>query len=267
MDVEAIKKGAREGWGKGDYSGLSEVLRPAAQALCDACAVGAGQEVLDVAAGDGNFALACAFEGASVVASDISPGMVERGKARAESEGYDVEWVEADAEQLPFEDGRFECVGSVFGAVMAPRPEVVAQELFRVVRPGNTVGLAAWVPDGISQEMFAIGRKYAPPTSTRTAAHEEWGDEDIVNERFGELANSIEMERHSLPWAADSPEAFAAFMERNAPMQAAAKEAMPAELYAQMRGELVELVRGWAGGDGPFSVDAEYLLVVARKRG
>ena len=79
MDVEAIKNGAREGWGKGDYSGLSEVLRPAAQALCDACAVGAGQEVLDVAAGDGNFALACAFEGASVVASDISPGMVARG--------------------------------------------------------------------------------------------------------------------------------------------------------------------------------------------
>src|SRR5215218_3020089 len=162
-------------WGLGDYAQLSEALRPAANALADACAVSAGQEVLDVAAGDGNFALACAREGARVVASDISPGMVERGKARAEAEGYDVEWVEADAEELPFEDGRFECVGSVFGAVMAPRPDVVAQELFRVVRPGNTVGLAAWAPDGISQEMFSIGRKYAPPTSTRTAAHEQWG--------------------------------------------------------------------------------------------
>jgi ubiquinone/menaquinone biosynthesis C-methylase UbiE len=267
MDLDRIKQGARDGWGKGDYSGLSEMLRPAAQALCDACAVGAGQEVLDVAAGDGNFALACAFEGAGVVASDISPGMVERGRARSEAEGYDVEWVEADAEDLPFDDGRFECVGSVFGAVMAPRPDVVARELFRVVRPGNTVGLAAWVPDGVSQEMFAVGRKYAPPTSTRAATHEQWGDEDIVGERFGELANSIEMERRALPWAAESPEAFVEFMERNAPMQAAAKEAMPPELYAQMRGEFIEVVRGWAGGDGPFSVDAEYLIVVARKRG
>lgn len=265
MDLERIKRGAREGWGKGDYSGLSEILRPAAQDLCDACAVGAGQEVLDVAAGDGNFALACAFEGASVVASDIAPGMVEQGRARSEAEGYEVEWVEADVEELPFEDGRFECVGSVFGAVMAPRPDVVAQELFRVVRPGNTVGLVAWVPGGISQEMFAIGRRYAPPSEAPT--HELWGDHDVVRERLGELANSIEVERRSLPWADDSPEGFVARMERHAPMQVAAKEQMPPELYAQMRGELVELVRGWAGGDGPFSVDAEYLVIVARKRG
>ena len=265
MDLERIKQGAREGWGKGDYSGLSEILRPAAQALCDACAVGAGQEVLDVAAGDGNFALACAFEGASVVASDISPGMVERGKARSEAEGYDVEWVEADAEDLPFEDGRFECVGSVFGAVMAPRPDVVAQELFRVVRPGNTVGLVAWVPDGIAQEMFAIGRRYSPPSDW--PGHELWGDEDVVRERLGELANSIEMERRSLPWEGESPEAFVADMERQAPMQAAAKEQMPAEVYARMRSDMLDMVRRWAGGDRPFSVDAEYLVIVARKRG
>jgi len=265
MDVEAIKRGARENWGKGEYSGLSEVLRPAAQALCDACAVGAGQEVLDVAAGDGNFALACAFEGASVVASDISPGMVARGEARSKAEGYAVEWVEADVEDLPFEDGRFECVGSVFGAVMAPRPDVVARELFRVVRPGNTVGLVAWVPDGVAQELFAVGRRYAPPSEA--PAHEQWGDEDTVRERLGELANSIEMERRTLPWSGESPVRYVEFMERNAPMQAAAKEAMPPELYAQMRGDLLELVRGWAGGDGPFTVDAEYLVVVARRRG
>jgi len=265
MDVEQIKQGARVNWGKGDYSGLSEVLRPAAQALCDACAVGAGQEVLDVAAGDGNFALACAFEGASVVASDISPGMVERGRVRAEAEGYDVEWVEADAEELPFEDGRFECVGSVFGAVMAPRPDVVAEQLFRVVRPGNTVGLVAWVPDGTAREIFEIGRKYAPPSDAPT--HDQWGVEDTVRERFGPYANTIEMERRVLQFAADSPEAFVEHMERHSPMQVAAKEAMPADTYTQMRGDFVDLVRGWAGGDGAFSVDAEYLVVVARKRG
>lgn len=265
MDLAKAKEATRANWGKGDYAGLSEVLRPAAQELCDACAVGAGQEVLDVAAGDGNFALACAFEGASVVASDISPGMVERGRARSEAEGYDVEWVEADAEDLPFDDGRFECVGSVFGAVMAPRPELVAEQLFRVVRPGNTVGLVAWVPDGTAQEMFSIGRRFAPPSSWPT--HEQWGREEVVQERFGPYANTIEMERKSLPFAAESPEAFVEHMERHAPMQVAAKEAMPADQYALMRSDFLALVRRWAGGDDPFSIDAEYLVVVARKRG
>jgi hypothetical protein len=113
--------------------------------------------------------------------------------------------------------------------------------------------------------MFAVGRKYAPPSDL--PSHELWGDEDVVRDRLGGLANSIEMERLSLPWGGDSPEDFVAHMERNAPPQAALKEAMPADLYAQIRGDMLELVRGWAGGDGPFSVDAEYLVVVARKRG
>lgn len=267
MDLEQIKQRARTGWGMGEYEGLSRVLRPAAEALCDACAVSAGQEVLDVAAGDGNFALACAAEGASVVASDLSPGMVERGRARSQAEGFDVEWVEADAEELPFEDERFECVGSVFGAMIAPRPHVVARELFRVVRPGNTVGMTAWVPDGRSRELFQIGRNYAPPTGDDVPQIEEWGREEVVRERFGELAGTLEMERRTLPWGADSPEQFVAEMERTAPMQAAAKAAMPEDVYARMRGEMLDVVRGWAGGDGPFSVDAEYLLIVARKRG
>ncbi|MEJ7714839.1 MAG: class I SAM-dependent methyltransferase [Thermoleophilaceae bacterium] len=122
MDIDQAKEQSRSTWSSGDYAGLSEVLRPAAEALADACAVSAGQEVLDVAAGDGNFAFACAQEGASVVASDIAPGMVEKGRARSQAEGYDIEWVEADAEDLPFEGDRFECVGSVFGAMIAPVP-------------------------------------------------------------------------------------------------------------------------------------------------
>ena len=250
----------------GDYSWLSEQLRPAAEALADACAVSAGQEVLDVAAGDGNFAIACAKEGASVVASDLSPTMVERGRARAEAEGHEIEWVEADAEELPFEDGRFDCVGSVFGAMIAPRPRVAAEELFRVVRPGNTVGMAAWVPDGNATSLFKVARRYAPQ-SADVAPIEEWGREEVVRERFEGLANTIETERRSLPWEADSPEEFMALMERHAPMQAAAKERMPADVYERMRDEQLETVRGWAGGDGPFSVEAEYLLIVARRRG
>ena len=266
MDVEKIKEGAGKAWGMGEYTWLSERLRPAAEALVDACAVSAGQEVLDVAAGDGNFALACAHEGASVVASDLAPGMVEKGRARSESEGFEVEWVVADAEDLPFEDGRFECAGSVFGAMIAPRPRVVAEELFRVVRPGNTVGMTAWTPDSAAQQLFQVGRNYreADPDQPRI---EEWGVEDNVRERFDGLANSIEMERRTLAWGADSPTEFIDLMEVHAPMQAAAKIAMPPDLYAQMREEMLAIVREWAGGDGAFSVDVAYLLIVARRRG
>ena len=181
-------------WGLGDYAELSEALRPAAEALADACAVSAGQEVLDVAAGDGNFAIACAREGARVVASDLSPGMVERGRARSEREGYDIEWVEADVEALPFEDGRFDCVGSVFGAMIAPRPRVTAEELFRVVRPGGTVGMTAWTPRGFSAELFRLGRSYAPP-SDGSPCRTSGPTRTNVRERFDGLAARFELER------------------------------------------------------------------------
>jgi SAM-dependent methyltransferase len=183
IDVDAIKQRQAHIWGMGDYAVLSRQLAPAAEALCDACAVSAGQEVLDVGAGDGNFALACAREGASVVASDISPGMVERGRARSAAEGYEIEWVEADVEALPFEDARFDCAGSVFGAFLAPRPEVAAREMFRVVRAGGTVGLAAWVPGGVMADQFAIGRRYAPPQPD-VPRSEEWGDEETARARL-----------------------------------------------------------------------------------
>jgi ubiquinone/menaquinone biosynthesis C-methylase UbiE len=266
MDLDQAKNQTRAIWSGGNYPELARMLAPAAVALCDACAVSAGQEVLDVAAGDGNFAFACAQEGASVVASDIAPGMVEKGRARAEAEGWDVEWLEADAEDLPFEDDRFECVGSVFGAMIAPRPEVVARELFRVTRPGNTVGMTAWTPGSKATEMFGIGRRHAPGPPPEHLS-ERWGEEDNVRAWFDGMANQLEMERRTLEWTADSPEEWVAFTERSAPPQAAARSAMPPEAYEAMRGEMLELARRWAGGDGPVRVDVEYLLIVARRRG
>lgn len=266
MDEEQAKAQTRAIWSGGNYPELARVLEPAAVALCDACAVSAGQEVLDVAAGDGNFAFACAREGASVVASDLAPGMVEKGRARAQAEGYDVEWLEADAEDLPFADDRFECVGSVFGAMIAPRPEVVARELFRVTRPGNTVGMTAWTRDSASTQMFSIGRRHAPGPPPEHVS-DDWGDEDNVRRWFDGLANQLEMERRTLEWGADSPEEWVSFVEQNAPPQAAARSSLEPEAYQAMRGEMLELARSWAGGDGPVRVDAEYLLIVARRRG
>jgi ubiquinone/menaquinone biosynthesis C-methylase UbiE len=265
VDVDAIKERSRRIWGLGNYAALSESLRPAAEALADACAVSAGQEVLDVAAGDGNFALACAREGASVVASDIAPGMIERGRARSEAEGYEIEWVEADAEELPFEEGRFDCVGSVFGAMMAPRPRVVAEELFRVVRPGGTVGMTTWTREGYTAELFALGRSYAPPSEGPMS--DEWSDEENVRERFDGLAARFELQLHPLVWEAESVDALVAEIGASSPPWAAAKQNLPAERYDQLIAEATDLTRRLARGDGPITVESEYALIVARKRG
>ncbi len=265
MDVEALKERERRVWGGGDYSSLSELLRPAAQVLCDACAVSAGQEVLDVAAGDGNFALACAREGASVVASDIAPGMVERGRVRSQAEGYDVEWIEADAEALPFEDERFDCTGSAFGAMIAPRPEQAASELFRVVRPGNTVGLTAWTPGSFMAELFELARAL-DPSRPRGPQAEDWGHEEIARERFAGLAAHVEFERHVLVWEDERPEGLAARVGETAPPWEAARQAMEPQDYEHMRSGLVDLVRR-RGGTGPVRVESEYAVLVARRPG
>jgi ubiquinone/menaquinone biosynthesis C-methylase UbiE len=265
VDVDAIKERNRQIWGLGDYGALSEALRPAAEALADACAVSAGQEVLDVAAGDGNFALACAREGASVVASDLSPGMVERGRTRARAEGYDVEWVEADAEALPFDDASFDCVGSVFGAMIAPRPRVVAEELFRVVRPGGTVGMTAWTKEGFTAELFELGRSYAPPSDQPLS--DEWSVEENVRERFDGLAARFELERRELVWEAESPEALVATLGTSAPPWVAAKQNLPPERWDALVAEALELAQRWAGDERPIRLQNEYALIVARKRG
>jgi ubiquinone/menaquinone biosynthesis C-methylase UbiE len=267
MDVEAIKQRQAFVWAQGDYSVLSRQLAPAAQALADACAVSAGQEVLDVGAGDGNFALACAREGASVVACDISPGMVERGRARSEEEGYDVEWVLGDAEALPFEEASFDCVGSSFGAFIAPRPEVVSRELFRVIRPGGTAGLTAWTPDGVMAEVFGIGRRFAPLDPDQPPS-ESWGDEATARERLEPHAARVEYERRLLVWQAESPQAFLEEFSASAPTMAAARKGLPPERFEELMalmGEMLE--RNNAADDGSLRIEAEYAVIVARKRG
>jgi SAM-dependent methyltransferase len=266
VDVAALKEQQAKSWGLGDYSRLSRVLEPASPALADACAVSAGQEVLDVAAGDGNFALACAREGADVVASDLAPRMVELGSRRTAEDGYDVEWVVADAEELPFEDARFDCVGSVFGAVFAPQPEVVARELFRVVRPGGTVGLVGWTPGSFAVELFGVRRRYLPPPAGLPEA-ELWGEEETLRARLDGLAARIELEQLSIAWEGESPEDLVTGFERDAPMQAAARAALSPEQQDAMHADLLDLVRHRNGGDGPVRIDADYLQIVARRRG
>lgn len=266
LDAEAFKQRIRSAWSRGDYGGVSALLRPAARELADACAISAGQEVLDVAAGDGNLAMAAAEEGAAVVALDLSPLLVEQGRARTAAEGFDVDWVEGDAEALPFEDDRFDCAASVFGAMFAPRPDAVARELFRVVRPGNTVGMASWTPDSFPAGIFALNEKYVrmPDDLPRAV---DWGDEEIVRERFGELAGIVDVERRSLRWEFESEERLLATFTSTGPHEALA-EAMGTEAHEAWKADFLALARERdQGSGGSLVIDAEYLIAVARRPG
>ena len=267
-EIAALKERAREGWALGDYPRLAERLLPAARAVVEACAIAAGQEVLDVAAGNGNAAILAAREGARVVASDLTPAMLELGRERARDEGLEIEWVEADAESLPFGDERFDCVTSIFGAQFAPRPERVAAELCRVVRPGGTVGMANWGPHGFQGGFFGIMRRYGPPDPEGVPPASQWGEEEVVRERFEGLVASVSVERRSLPWRFDSLAAMFEFFQTTAPRQAQLARSLSDERRQELMAEIADLVqRHNRVDDGSVAIDAEYALVVARRRG
>jgi len=266
-DYAQMKARARELWAMGDYPKIAEIIIGASRSLVDACAISAGQEVLDVAAGNGNLALLAAEEGADVVASDIAPAQVELGEARLEAEGVDVEWVVADAEEQPFEDDRFDCAASVFGVMFAPRPEVAAAEMFRVVKPGGTIGIAAWGPYGSQGEVFEVLSKYAPPLPKGVPQPRDWGVEEIVEQRLGPLASSLRMERRKLHWEFDSFDHMWATLQSAGP-GAAARKMLSAEQLEQGRREVGEVVGRWnLADDSRVVVEPEYLEIVARKRG
>jgi ubiquinone/menaquinone biosynthesis C-methylase UbiE len=266
-DLDALKERSRKVWGLGDYPKIATMIVGAARSLVDACAISAGQEVLDVAAGTGNLALLAAEEGADVTACDISPRQIELGKARLQAEGVDVEWVEADAEDLPFEDDRFDCAASVFGVMFAPRPEVAARELFRVVKPGGTVGLAVWGDYGSQADVFEVQSRYAPPLPEGVPEPRLWGDETVARERLEPLASSLVMERRTMRWEFDSFDAIWSMFQSAGPTAAMAST-LSAETIEEIKSAVREaLDRHNKATGGRVVVEPEYLEIVARKRG
>lgn len=265
QELAAVREQARTRWdGAEGYAGLGERLLPAARSLVDACAVSAGQDVLDVAAGNGNAAALAAAEGAHVVASDFAAGQVERGRQRTQAEGLDVEWVVADVEELPFDDTSFDCVLSVFGAMFAPRPERAASELFRVVRPGGTVGMANWGPFGFQKDFFETLSRYRDEVPESVPSPLLWGDEGPLRERLEGLAGSIDLERHAIVWDFPSFEEMAMFFRSTGPV---APETPQDQLVELVRDLQAVVERHNERDDGSILIRAEYTQVVARKRG
>jgi SAM-dependent methyltransferase len=194
-----LKTRHRKMWASGDYPEMVETfLLPLGPRLVEACGIEAGMRVLDVAAGTGNASIPAAERGAEVVASDLTPELLDAGRAVAEAQGVELEWVTADAENLPFEDGRFDVVMSSIGAMFAPHQQAVADELVRVCRPGGTIGMLNWTPEGMIGALFKTMGPFAPPPPPGAQPPPLWGGEDHLRELFGDRVEWRTLERDNL---------------------------------------------------------------------
>ncbi|WP_086564327.1 class I SAM-dependent methyltransferase [Streptomyces africanus] len=266
----ALKARHRAMWAQGDYPSVAAEIIPGLGAvLVEACGVRSGQRVLDVGAGSGNAAIPAALAGADVVASDLTPELFEAGRRVAERQGVELSWQEADAEALPFGDAEFDTVLSCVGVMFAPHHEQAAGELVRVCRPGGTIGLLNWTPQGFIGRMFATMKPYAPPPPPGAQPPPLWGDEDHVRALLGDRVTDVRAERRTVRVDRfETPEAFRDyFKERYGPTITVYKSiAGDPERTAALDRELADLARGGAPGAGDVR-EWEYLLFTARRAG
>jgi SAM-dependent methyltransferase len=195
----ALKEKHRTLWSLGNYPAVAtEVIPATGPRLVDALHIHGGQRVLDVAAGSGNAAIPAARTGADVVASDLAPALLHAGREDATAHGIVLEWREADAEALPFDDAEFDVVMSCVGVMFAPHHQAAADELVRVCRPDGTIGLLSWTPEGFIGQMFATMKPYAPPPPPGAQPPPLWGDEDHVRELLGDRVTDVRAVKEQL---------------------------------------------------------------------
>ncbi|MEU2540076.1 class I SAM-dependent methyltransferase [Streptomyces iakyrus] len=269
----ALKAKHRAMWAQGDYPSVAtEVIPELGPVLVEACGVRPGLRVLDVGAGSGNAAIPAALAGADVVASDLTPELFEAGRRVAEKQGAHLTWQEADAEALPFGDAEFDTVLSCVGVMFAPHHQQAADELVRVCRPGGTIGLLSWTPQGFIGRMFAAMKPYAPPPPPGAQPPPLWGDEDHVRALLGDRVTDISAERRTVRIDRfATPEMFRDyFKERYGPTISVYKNiAGEPDRSAALDGALVDLARDadQGTGSGGTVLEWEYLLFTARRAG
>ncbi|MFF0271055.1 class I SAM-dependent methyltransferase [Kribbella sp. NPDC004536] len=203
-----LKQHARASWAAGDFPAVAKMqLWDVGERLVRRVGIGRGEDVLDVACGTGNAALRAAAAGGKVVGVDLTPELFPAGRALAAEAGVEVEWVEGDAEELPWADESFDVVLSTFGVMFTPRHAVAARELVRVLRPGGRFGCTSWTPEGLQGTFFRMLGSYAPPAPPFVQPPLLWGDESHVRELFAGAGVTLEFARETVPLAPfDSPE-------------------------------------------------------------
>lgn len=242
VDLAAVKERQQKTWATGDYAVVASRIVLVSERLADAADLRAGSTVLDVACGNGNATLAAARSGVHAVGVDYVPALLKGGRERAATEGLDVEFRLGDAEALPADDGSFDAVLSVFGSMFAPDHQRVASEIVRVTRPGGTVALASWTPDGFIGEMFRVLTSHVP-APTGVASPLLWGTEQHLSDLFGDSAAGLRSRRRTFTFRFTSPEDFVGFFRRWYGPTLKAFEALDDRGRASLAADLVDLAQ------------------------
>ena len=272
MDADReLKKKHRAMWASGDYPALAdEMLLELGAVLVEASGIRPRQRVLDVAAGTGNAAIPAAMMGAKVVASDLTPELFEAGRREAANRGVSLEWLEGDAEALPFGDAEFDAVMSCIGVMFAPHHQAAADELLRVCKPGGSIGLLCWTPEGFIGQMFTAMKPFAPPPPPGAQPAPLWGSEEHVRELLGDRVTEIHTRKQNLAVKSfHQPADFVRYFKSHyGPMisvyKSLGEDQDKVKALDQALTELADSF-GDAHGDVPFQMEWEYLLFTARK--
>jgi SAM-dependent methyltransferase len=263
-DLAAVTAAQQRTWSEGDFSMVASMINEVAENLAEALRILPDERVLDIACGSGNGAIAAARRSwGGAVGADFVPALLERGRERAAAERLAVEFVEADAQDLPFEDASFDIAISIFGAMFAPDQERTAAELLRVVRPGGRIGMANWTPDGRMGNFFAVLAKHVGGPPPGTVPPVLWGSEERVRELFGdgivELRAERRVNRHAFRSADHYLEFFRAFF---GPMKAAFEKVGP-EGAPALEADILEYLDDVNDEERALVLEPEYLQLVA----
>ena len=265
-NLEVVKARQKATWEAGDFGQIARTIENVAEEFMARQPLQRGAHVLDVACGTGNLAVIAARHGCAVWGIDIARNLICQARIRAAEEGLRVNFMEADAEALPFDDGQFDLVASMFGVMFAPRPNVAAAELLRVTKPGGQIALANWTPEGFIGKMFNVFKAHLPPPPAGVPSPMGWGDEATVRSRLAHgfadvrLTRRIALMRYPFPPA----ETVEFFRQYYGPTQKSFA-ALDTSAQAALRRDLVELqtASNIAKAPGTTEVAAEYLEVVA----
>jgi SAM-dependent methyltransferase len=266
-DLQAVTQTQQKTWSEGDFAMVANLVYPVAEYLADALEILPDERVLDVACGSGNGAIAAARRTwGNTVGSDFVPALLERGRERAAAERVEIEFVEADVQELPFEDASFDVTISIFGAMFAPDQERTATELLRVTKPGGRIGMANWTPDGGVAQMFLMIVKHTggPPPGLMPPVL--WGVEERLRELFGDGITDLRLEKRVSRQAFRSPDHYLDFFRTYfGPVKTAYEKVGPegeAALSADLRGFLEE---SNTAGERALVIEPTYLEVVATR--
>ena len=268
LDAE-LKARHRAMWAMGDYPAVAaDVIPDLGSALVEACGIQRDETVLDVACGSGNAAIPAALRGAHVTACDLTPELLETGRLVAASIGAEISWQEGDAESLPFDDATFDVVVSCVGVMFASHHQASADELLRVCRPGGTIGLVNWTPEGFVGQMFATMKPYSPPPPRGAQPPPLWGNEDHVLALLGNRVTDVVTSRQTVTVDHfESPDAFRDYFKANYGPTVSTYRNLASDptRASELDRDLSDLTRRHDRGMTTTIMDWEYLLVTARR--